>query len=88
MTVPSSFIELQVGHQGRMVIPVSLRRAWHMKSGETLLARIEGERLVLERPAQIVQRVKQRYAALHSQSSMADELVQERRNAAQQESAE
>jgi AbrB family looped-hinge helix DNA binding protein len=78
-------IELQVGRQGRIVIPAVLRQHWQISSGDTLLARLEDDRLVLEKPAQVIQRVKQRYAALHGQSSLADELIAERRAAATQE---
>jgi AbrB family looped-hinge helix DNA binding protein len=78
---------LQIGPQGRMVIPASLRRAWKIKAGDIFLARIENDRLVLERPAHIVQRIKGRFAALQNQPSLADELMVERRSAAGQEDA-
>lgn len=78
-------IEVQVGQQGRVVIPAMLRQAWQVSTGDTLLARLEDDRLVLEKPAQVIQRVKQRYAALHGQASLADELIAERRAAAAQE---
>ena len=75
-------VALHIGPQGRVVIPASLRRAWKLKSGEVLLARLEADRLVLERPAQVVQRIKERFASLRNQSSLADELMVERRAAA------
>lgn len=78
-------VELQVGRQGRVVIPATLRQAWHLSSGDTLLARLEDGRLVLEKPAQVMERVKQRFAALREQPSLADELIAERRAAAAQE---
>ena len=34
-------IELQVGRQGRVVIPAALRQLWQIRSGDTLLARLE-----------------------------------------------
>jgi AbrB family looped-hinge helix DNA binding protein len=80
-------VELQVGRQGRVVIPAALRQAWPLSSGDTLLARLEDGRLVLEKPAQVMQRVKQRYAALREQPSLADELIAERRAAAQEDAA-
>ena len=78
-------VELQVGPQGRIVIPASLRRAWNIKTGEIFLAHLENDRLVLERPEQVLQRIKARFANLRRQASLADELITERRNAAQHE---
>jgi bifunctional DNA-binding transcriptional regulator/antitoxin component of YhaV-PrlF toxin-antitoxin module len=80
-------VEVQVGPQGRLVIPAALRRAWQVESGQVLIARLEGERLVLEKPAQILQRLKRRFAALHGQPSLADELIAERRVEARREAA-
>jgi bifunctional DNA-binding transcriptional regulator/antitoxin component of YhaV-PrlF toxin-antitoxin module len=78
-------IEVQVGPQGRVVIPASLRRAWPIKSGQVLIARLEGDRLVFEKPAQVLQRVKGRFTALRGQPSLADELIAERRAEARRE---
>jgi len=80
-----SIVELQVGPQGRVVIPASLRQAWQLTTGETLMARLEDDRLILEKPAHILQRVKDRFAALRSQPSLADELIVERHREALQE---
>ncbi len=82
-----SIIELQVGPQGRVVIPASLRQAWQIKTGETLMAHLEDDRLILEKPAHILQRAKGRFAALHGQPSLADELIAERHRQAIQENA-
>lgn len=78
-------IEVQVGPQGRLVIPASLRRAWPIERGQILIARLDGERLILEKPAQILQRVKRRFAGLRGQPSLADELIAERRAEARRE---
>ena len=44
---------VRVGAQGRLVIPVELRRSLGIKSGETLAARVEDGRLMLAiRPAE------------------------------------
>lgn len=71
-------VELQVGPQGRVVIPASLRRSWQVATGEVLIARLEDDRLILEKPAQIMRRVKSRFASLRGQPSLADELIAER----------
>lgn len=78
-------MEVQVGPQGRLVIPASLRRAWQIERGQILIARLDGERLVLEKPAQVLRRVKGRFAALRGQPSLADELIAERRAEARRE---
>lgn len=78
-------VEVQVGPQGRLVIPASLRRAWQIERGQILIARLDGERLVLEKPAQVLRRVKGRFAALRGQPSLADELIAERRAEARRE---
>lgn len=79
MSEQAQAMEVQVGPQGRMVIPAALRRAWRIESGQILIARLEGERLVFEKPAQVAERVKRRFAALRGQPSMADALIAERR---------
>ncbi len=87
MTENSPMIEVQVGPQGRVVIPAPLRQAWQIKPGETLVAHLEADRLILERPSHIVQRLKDRFAGLHGQPSLAEELIAERRREAQKENA-
>jgi AbrB family looped-hinge helix DNA binding protein len=78
-------IKLHVGPQGRIVIPARLRRAWGIEKGSVLLARLEEDQLVLEKPSQVLERVKRRFAALQNQPSLADELIAERRVAAERE---
>jgi AbrB family looped-hinge helix DNA binding protein len=46
--------EVQVGAQGRLVIPAALRKALYLKPGDRLVARQEGDRLVLERHEAVV----------------------------------
>jgi AbrB family looped-hinge helix DNA binding protein len=72
-------IEVQVGRQGRLVIPAALRRALELAEGDTLLARVEDERLVLEKRATIQQRLKARFAAIPPDINLTDELISERR---------
>ena len=74
----TSIVEVQVGPQGRFVIPSSLRRALRISSGDVLMVRLENDCLVLEKPAHLVRRVKDRFAALRGQVSLADELIAER----------
>jgi bifunctional DNA-binding transcriptional regulator/antitoxin component of YhaV-PrlF toxin-antitoxin module len=80
-------VELRLGPQGRIVIPASLRRIWQISTGEVLMARLEDDRLILEKPSAVVQRAKGRFAALRGQPSLADELIADRRREAGQEAA-
>jgi bifunctional DNA-binding transcriptional regulator/antitoxin component of YhaV-PrlF toxin-antitoxin module len=80
-----SIVEIQVGPQGRVVIPVALRQAWQVKPGETLMARLEDDRLIFEKPVHIMARVRDRFAALAGQASLADELIAERHQEAARE---
>jgi AbrB family looped-hinge helix DNA binding protein len=81
-------VKVNVGPQGRVVIPAEMRRAWNLEPGETLIARLENDRVTLERPEQALERVLARYAHLVGGPSMADELIAERRLAAQREADE
>lgn len=80
-------IEVQVGRQGRLVIPAALRRALGLAEGDTLLVRLENERLVLEKRSTIQQRLKARFAAVPPEISLVDELIAERRTEYRQETA-
>ena len=81
-------VEVQVSPQGRVVITAELRKAWQIEAGDILLARLENDRLILEKPAQIVRRIKARFAFLQNQPSLADELIAERHAAAEVEPKE
>ncbi len=62
-----------------MVIPAGLRRSLDIKSGETLLARIEDDSLILESRDTVLRRIKDRFAHISKDMSLADELIEERR---------
>ena len=80
-------IELHVGPQGRIVIPVELRRTLKIETGTTLVAHIEADRIVLEKQTQIMKRVQARFAALVGQASLAESLIEERRAEAKRDTA-
>jgi len=88
MTNPSKSVEVHLGRQGRLVIPVALRQLLGFEEGDTLVAREEAGRLVLEKQAMVKQRLKARFAQVPNDRSLADELITERREAAQREVAE
>lgn len=81
----SRVVEVNIGKQGRLVIPAELRRSLGLHEGDKLIAREEAGRLVLEKPEIIEQRLKALFAHLPADRSLADELIAERREAGKQE---
>jgi len=80
---------LRVGPQGRIVIPATLRRELGLEPGETLIARVESRRLVLERGGEILARLRSELReATPSGTSAVDELLAERRREARREAAD
>jgi bifunctional DNA-binding transcriptional regulator/antitoxin component of YhaV-PrlF toxin-antitoxin module len=62
------------------VVPAELRRALGLQAGETLVARVEEDRLVLERPRAALARLRRAFRdAVPEGVSLADELVADRR---------
>lgn len=80
--------EVQVGRQGRLVIPARLRKSLNLKPGDRLVARKVGESLVLERREAIEKRLKDRFRHVPKEVSLVDELIVERRKAAKKETGE
>lgn len=72
-------VEMSLGRQGRLVIPVTLRRSLGLEEGDRLVARQDADRLVIEKPEQIKQRLKARFAQVPAERRLVDELISERR---------
>ena len=70
-------IMLRLGEQGRMVIPVELRKELGLEVGTELVATIEGDRLILEAPSAILARLQSEFTQV--QGSMSEELIAERK---------
>lgn len=86
-THPSSN-EVQVGAQGRLVIPAALRKALQIEPGDRLVARQEGEALVLERREAIRKRLQDRFRHIPDEVSLVDELIAQRRAESAKEAAQ
>ena len=85
MATPSN--EIQIGPQGRLVVPAALRRELGLHPGERLLARVKDGALILE-PRQVVERrLRERFREVSPQVSLADALIEERRAEAAREAA-
>lgn len=74
-------MQLQVGPQGRVVIPAALRQAMGIEPGSVLLAQVLDGKLVLETQKQVLNQFFSRFAAarLAPGDSVVDELMAERR---------
>ncbi|MFO1430060.1 MAG: AbrB/MazE/SpoVT family DNA-binding domain-containing protein [Candidatus Competibacteraceae bacterium] len=77
--------EIQLGAQGRLVIPAAFRKVLGFESGDTLIARLDEDRLVLEKVDTIKHRLKTRFAKVPKEVNLAAELLMERREAAKHE---
>lgn len=77
--------EVQVGPQGRLVIPAPLRKALNIGVGDRLVARKVGDSLVLERREAIERRLQDRFRHIPREVSLVDELIAERREEAAKE---
>lgn len=80
--------EVHLDPHGRLVIPASLRRSLGLESGDSLIARMEEGRLILEKPETIKKRLKRRFAQVPPVTSLSAELIAERRKEAKREARE
>jgi AbrB family looped-hinge helix DNA binding protein len=79
--------EIQIGAQGRLVVPAALRRELGLQPGERLLARVKDGALILE-PRQVVERrLRDRFRQVDPRVTLADALIEERRAEAMREAA-
>ena len=84
--MPQTSHKVTVAPNGRMVVPLEVRRAAGLEHGGKVLARAEGGRVILETVDAAVARVQalaRRYG--DPARSLADELVAERRSEATRE---
>lgn len=77
---------VKLGKQGRLVVPATLRQELGLKVGDELVARVEDGRLVFERRAALIERLRARFKDV--KGSMAEELLRERREEAAREAKE
>ena len=86
MSAPTASIRL--GPQGRLVIPVELRRELGLEAGSELAIRSDGRRLILEPRSEVLRRVRSRFAVAPDDVSLTDELLADRRAESAREDAE
>ena len=76
--------DVQFGAQGRIVVPAPIRKALGFQPGETLVARVEDDHLVIEKPESVERRIRARFRGAAGRS-LADELITERREEARRD---
>ncbi len=80
--------QVQIGAQGRLVVPATLRKALNLKPGDRLIASKEGDRLVFERRETIEKRLWEMFSHIPEHVNLAEELIAERRTDARRENEE
>lgn len=76
---------VHVGPQGRVVLPAAMRRELEIEPGDSLVAWLEGDRIVLRSRAALLREIRDDLKDI--QGSLADELIAERRAEAARERA-
>ena len=84
----ASPMAIRLGPQGRLVVPVELRRELGLEDGSELAIRSDGRRLILEPRSEVLRRVRGRFAAVPDDVSLTDELLGDRRVESAREDAE
>lgn len=76
---------MNLGPQGRLVVPAKFRRDLGLEEGSTLAVSSDGKRLILEPRREVLRRVRGRYAKLPSGTRLSVELIADRREEARRE---
>jgi AbrB family looped-hinge helix DNA binding protein len=71
-----------VGAQGRLVLPAATRRALRLEPGQRLTVTVRGRAVLLERQEDAVAELRELGRGLAPHRSLLDELLDERRSAA------
>ncbi len=79
-------VPVHVGAKGRVVLPAPIRRALGLEEGAELLARVEGNAVVLEPRSAAIGRLQALVrSSVPVKASLVDELLSERKAAALRE---
>jgi AbrB family looped-hinge helix DNA binding protein len=79
-------VRVRINQNGRLVIPVSFREALHIKAGDEVVLRLEDDELRITTQQQRIERAQRRARRyLKPGTSLVDELLAERREAAPDE---
>jgi len=78
-------IQISAGKQGRIVIPAALRQQLGIESGTQVIVWIENNQLILKPKEQLWAAIHQEAEKIPKEVDLAEELIQERRQAAKLE---
>jgi AbrB family looped-hinge helix DNA binding protein len=70
---------------GRVTLPATVRQSLGLKDGDELLLTLEGDRLILQSEAALLNQLYSAVGSPVTSRLLSDELIQERREAAKQE---
>lgn len=76
-------VGVRLGAQGRLVVPGPIRKALGLKTGDSLVIRVQDGRLIVESRELVVRRVQERFGV--PGRNLVDELIAERRREARRE---
>jgi len=79
---------VNLGPQGRLVVPAKFRRDLGLEEGTTLAVSTDGRRLILEPRREVLRRVRARYSQLPKGTRLSNELIADRREQAGRETEE
>ena len=79
---------LKLGKNGRIVIPANIRAELDLDEGDTLVATLEGNRLILETETALLERLYEAVGPQREGELVSEELLKERREEAQREQHE
>ncbi|ESQ77558.1 hypothetical protein ABAC402_00080 [Asticcacaulis sp. AC402] len=77
--------QLQIGADGRVLIPLELRRAMKLGADGRVNAELIDGELRLYSPAVALEKIQKMFEPFRSESSIVDELIAERRAEAERE---
>jgi AbrB family looped-hinge helix DNA binding protein len=80
--------QVRLGPQGRIVVPAELRRELGLGEGTEMAIRSDGRRLILEPRAEVLRRLRRRFAKVPDGISLADELAADRQEEARGQTEE
>lgn len=81
-------IPVKVGPKGRVVVPAPIRRELGIEEGAELMARVDGDAIILEPRSAAIRRLQALFAHIPRDRSLVDELIAERREEARREALE
>ena len=84
MASTDSQANVRLGSQGRFVVPAPIRKALGFQPGDSLVVRVDDERLIVKKSDAVERRLRAYFEKFKGRS-LAEELIAERREEARRE---